>query len=244
MDAPGFEIDGTLYESRCTLICRARRTVDGQAVILKVLKDEAATPDVLAGFTREFNFTSRIDDPGVIKAYALHKHNGSLMMELEDIGGRSLDLALEAGPLPTERFLELAVALADTVGAVHRQHVIHKDINPCNIIWNPESDRIQMIDFGLAEDLLPTTVGLEPPASLEGSLAYISPEQTGRMNRPVDYRTDFYSLGVTFYEMLTGGLPFGAEDAMGMVHYHIAGMPITPHGVSIPQSPRWFPGLS
>jgi len=130
-----------------------------------------------------------------------------------------------------EEFLLLAIATTEILGKIHSANIIHKDINPSNIVYNPQTKQLKIIDFGISTQLTRETPSLKNPGVLEGTLAYISPEQTGRMNRALDYRTDFYSLGVTFYELLTGKLPFETEDALELVHCHIARQPISPHEI-------------
>lgn len=201
-------------------------------MILKVLRPEAATEDGLARIRNEFNILSGLNLPGVIKAYRLEPYESSLVMVLEDIGGTSLDRILGNKPLPLGQFLLLATRIAGIIGSIHQQRITHKNVNPSHIIWNPGSGQLQLIGFDLADELPQLSVSLQPPTALEGNLAYISPEQTGRMNRPVDYRTDFYSLGVTFYRMLTGMLPFQAEDPLEWVHCHIARRPRPPTEVN------------
>ncbi|WP_346341634.1 serine/threonine-protein kinase PknK [[Phormidium] sp. ETS-05] len=125
-------------------------------------------------------------------------------------------------------FWNIAVKIADNLAKIHKINIIHKDINPNNIIFNPETNRLSIIDFGISTVLTRETTSLKNPEFLEGTLAYISPEQTGRMNRSLDYRTDFYSLGATFYELLLGQVPFDTEDAMELVHAHIAKPPVPP----------------
>ena len=122
-------------------------------------------------------------------------------------------------------FISLAILIAEALGKIHTANIIHKDINPANIVWNQTTNQVKMIDFGIASRLPRENPSLKNPEQLEGTLAYISPEQTGRMNRALDYRTDLYSLGVTFYELLTGKLPFDADSAMELVHCHIAKTP-------------------
>ncbi|MHB9037562.1 MAG: AAA family ATPase [Armatimonadota bacterium] len=226
---PGYTISEKLCENACVLVYRARRIGNMEQRVLKILKPQAATEENLARFRREFDITSKLDTRGVVKTYGLENYQDSLVMVLEDIGGQSLDRVLAREPKSLTRCLEFAIALADIVGEIHHRRVIHKNINPSNIVWNPETGRLVLIDFSIADELPLRSVSLQPPGALEGTLEYISPEQTGRMNRTVDYRTDFYSLGVTLYQMLTGRLPFEAEDALGMVHLHIAATPITPH---------------
>lgn len=224
----GWEILDTLYESRQTLICRGCRLGSGERVILKILKSEAATAERRAGFQREFDCIARLAVPGAIRTFGLEPYQAGWAMIIEDIGGPSLDQRLAHGPLPLEQTLSVAISLASILGGIHGQHLIHRDVNPSNILWNAETGEVRLIDFGLADEFPQRTVALQPPTALEGTLAYISPEQTGRMNRPVDYRTDFYSLGVTFYQMLTGKLPFASDDALSLVHSHMAGIPARP----------------
>lgn len=116
----------------------------------------------------------------------------------------------------------------DILGRIHQQQIMHKDINPTNIVWNPETHQVKIIDFGISTELSREQPEIRNPNVLEGTLAYMSPEQTGRMNRAMDYRTDLYSLGATFYHLVTGQLPFEAEDALEMVHCHLAKMPVPP----------------
>jgi serine/threonine protein kinase len=117
------------------------------------------------------------------------------------------------------------------LGHIHQKNIIHKDINPSNILYDQKNNKIKIIDFGLSADLPKERAGILSPNVLEGSLGYISPEQTGRINRGIDYRTDYYSLGVSFYQMLTGQFPFPSRDPMELVHNHIAGVVQSPHDV-------------
>jgi serine/threonine protein kinase len=117
-------------------------------------------------------------------------------------------------PLSVNEFLPLAIQIADNLGQIHAANIIHKDINPSNLVWEPISKQLKIIDFGIASRLPRENHILKIPEQLEGTLAYLSPEQTGRINRSMDYRTDLYSLGISFYELLTEFLPFTASDAM------------------------------
>ena len=148
---------------------------------------------------------------------------------LEDFGGQSLDRLIQTRQFTLTEFLSLAIEVIDILGQLHQQHVIHKDINPSNIVLNWTTTQIKLIDFGISTALTRENPTFRNPNFLEGTLAYISPEQTGRMNRDIDYRTDFYSLGVTFYELLTGQLPFPTQDALELVHCHLARQPTPVH---------------
>jgi PAS domain S-box-containing protein len=144
---------------------------------------------------------------------------------------------LDFSPMPLSVFLNMAIAITDTLGKIHAAHVIHKDINPGNIVFNPRTGVVKIIDFGIATRFSRTNPTFKSLHLLEGTPAYLSPEQTGRMNRMLDYRTDFYSLGATFYKLLTGQLPFPTSDLLELVHCHIATPPIPPHelNATIPQ---------
>ena len=160
-----------------------------------------------------------------INAYGIEKYQNTLVIILEDFGGESLKQLMAERSLTVKEFLPLAIQMADSLGNIHAANIIHKDINPANIVWNHTTNQFKIIDFGIASRLPRENPTLKNPEQLEGTLAYISPEQTGRINRSMDYRTDLYSLGVTFYEILTGQLPFTATDAMELVHCHIAKTP-------------------
>ena len=148
-------------------------------------------------------------------------------MVLEDFGGKSLK-ELSKQPWSLEKFLPLAIEITQILREIHRRNIIHKDINPSNILLNPETGQVKIIDFGISTICHQDHSLSDNLNILEGTLAYISPEQTGRTNRALDYRTDFYSLGITFYQLLTGRLPFDTQDAMELVHCHLAKPPHLP----------------
>lgn len=234
----GYHIIETLYESTRTIVYRGRQTADNKLVILKILRYDYPTAEQLARFRREFELTSRFNDNGIIKAYRLENYQDSLVMVLEDGCGQSLAKLLSTTPLTITDFLQIALQLIDSLAIIHHQNVIHKDINPTNIIVALASEvnsdvrrlskwQVKIIDFGISTSLAreETSAG---PTFLEGTMAYMSPEQTGRMNRRLDYRADFYSLGATFYEMLVGHPPFRETDPMALMHSHIAKIPPSP----------------
>jgi len=156
----------------------------------------------------------------------LENHRNGLALILEDSRVEALKKFLNGRQLELKEFLGIAIQLADTLGKLPENQIIHKDIKPTNIIITPATLDVKITDFSIATRLSRETSTLSHPTLLEGTLAYISPEQTGRMNRSIDYRTDFYSLGITFYEMLCGEVPFKATDAMELVHCHIAKQPV------------------
>jgi PAS domain S-box-containing protein len=219
------EITEKLAESRITLVCRGRRLEQGEPVIVKILKPEANTTEVASRFRHEFEITSELNIPGVVKVIGLEETNGGLMMVMEDIGGKSLERVLKQSPLTLQQSLELAISLAETIGSIHSHGIIHKDIAPTNIVINPETGVTNLIDFAISTKLPHETQKIRHPEMIEGTLEYISPEQTGRMNRSIDYRSDLYSLGVVFYTMLSGRPPFQSTDPMELIHCHIAQQP-------------------
>jgi PAS domain S-box-containing protein len=224
----GYQIIEEIYESEKSLVYRGRRNQDAQPVILKVLKNNYPTPAEIARYQLEYEIIRNLNLEGVIKGYSLLNYHNSLVMILEDFGGESLHQLMNSRKISLEEFLKISIEITKILGEIHQQHIIHKDINPSNIILNPVTGQLKIIDFGISTLLSRENPTLQNPDVLEGTLAYISPEQTGRMNRAIDYRTDFYSLGVTFYELLIHQLPFETTDAMELVHCHIAKQPIPP----------------
>jgi len=220
-----------LYESANSLVYRAIREADNQPIILKLLKESYPTPQELVRYRTEYRITQELKEAGVVQVYDLQKYQNSLVMFVEDFGGESLTIWMQQRKFTLEEFLQIAIATTEIVGQIHRANIIHKDINPSNIVFNPATGQLKIIDFGISTQLTRETPTLKNPNILEGTLAYISPEQTGRMNRSLDYRADFYSLGVTFYELLTGKLPFDTEDALELVHCHIARQSVPAHEI-------------
>ena len=235
---PGIIVQAKIYESEKSLVYRGMYEQKQIPAIIKVLKSDYPSITELNQYKQEYEITKQLNIPGVIKAYSLEKYQNTLVMILEDFGGESLKkLVRSSQKITMVEFLEIAIKIVEILGAIHNANIIHKDINPSNIVYNRESEQIKIIDFGIATVLNRENPTLKNPNLLEGTLAYISPEQTGRMNRSLDYRTDFYSLGVTFYELLTNQLPFSTTDPMELVHCHIAKQPIPPHEIDrdIPQ---------
>ncbi|SKB15789.1 Adenylate/guanylate cyclase with GAF sensor(S) [Planktothrix sp. PCC 11201] len=237
LNLPDVTIISQIYESANSLVYKAIREEDNQPIILKVLKENYPTPTELARYRTEYEITQSLNLPGVIKAYNLQKYQNTLVMFLEDFGGKSLKLWTEKHPLTLKEFLQISLSIAETLGHIHAKNIIHKDINPSNIIFNPTTGQVKIIDFGISTKLTQENTTLKNPNVLEGTLSYLSPEQTGRMNCSLDYRTDFYSLGVTFYELLTHQLPFETTDVLELVHCHIAKQPLNPSKINsdIPQ---------
>ncbi|MDM8549539.1 AAA family ATPase [Desulfobacterales bacterium HSG2] len=230
---PGYQIAGQIYESTNSLVYRGLRDRDSLPVVLKVLKEDYPTPEELTRYRQEYDITRGLaDSEGVVRAYSLEKYGNTLMICLEDFGGESLGHWLAERQMSLTEQLTLAVRAAEILGQIHRQDIIHKDISPANLVLNPTTGVLKFIDFGISTRLSKQHPTLRNPDVLEGTLPYISPEQTGRMNRALDYRTDFYSLGATFYELFTGKRPFESKDAVELVHSHIALRPVPPCEIS------------
>jgi predicted ATPase/two-component sensor histidine kinase/tRNA A-37 threonylcarbamoyl transferase component Bud32 len=237
LSLPGYFITSKIYESPNSRVYRGIRELDSQPLVLKTLRPDYPTPDELMRYRQEYEITRSLTLEGVIQVYGMETHQNSLVMFLEDFGGESLAHWLTQRSFSLTEVLTLAIRFTEILGQVHQQQVIHKDINPSNLVWNPATGQLKLIDFGIASRITRETPTLRNPNVLEGTLAYMSPEQTGRMNRSIDYRTDFYSLGVTLYELLTQQLPFIADDALELVHCHLAKTPMSPsdRGTGIPQ---------
>lgn len=222
---PGFDIKETLLSDEHRTVCRALRNTDGQAVVLKIISGEFSDATEAIKLRREYELTRQLDFPGVPKMLGIHEFGGGIAMVMHDLGGVSLGGIIQNKAMPVADFLAIACRLAAVLAELHRCEVIHKDIKPDNILVNTNTGDVQLIDFGIAVLLSQETVGIVGHKELEGSLPYLSPEQTGRVNRPLDYRTDFYSLGVTFYQLLTGHLPFISDDPVELLHAHLARQP-------------------
>jgi serine/threonine protein kinase len=233
----GFSISSKIHESYNSLVYRGIRQQDNRPVVIKILKSAYPTPQSLSRYKQEFEITHKLQLAGVIKSYSLEKYQNTLAIAFEDFDGESLKILMGERRFTIEEFLKIAIKIAAALGQIHGANIIHKDINPSNIVFNPTTDSLKIIDFGISSVLSRESPIICNPNILEGTLAYISPEQTGRMNRLVDYRTDFYSLGATFYELLTHQRPFNALDAMELVYSHIAKQPINPKKINpgIPQ---------
>ncbi|MBS1145662.1 MAG: putative ATPase [Proteobacteria bacterium] len=231
MDAiAGFRLSEEIFCAGTTRVCRVVRIADSRSAVLKILSGEYIESEAFAQYRREFEITHSLGDiEGVIKVDGLENVQGTLMIVEEDIGGHSLDEILRKEPISLRDTLALAARIARILGEIHQRRVIHKDVTPANIVWNRTSDELRLIDFGIASQLSHERQEFQSVNQLEGNLAYISPEQTGRVNRILDHRSDLYSLGVTLYQLLTGALPFVSRQGIELVHAHIALTPPPPH---------------
>ena len=233
-----YEVIEQLHSGPRSLVWRVRGD-DGAALVVKVPNQQFLSFQQLASFKREYAMAQRCRHPGVAQPLALERHDGRWTMIMEDAGGQALDkvlceqLARRTAPsqpaLALDDFFDIALQLSAALEAVHQQGLIHRDINPANLVWHGERRLLQLIDFGIACEPPSENEAQAATHQLEGTLRYMAPEQTGRMNRRIDYRADFYALGATFYELLTGQPPFDADDEMELVHCHLARMPDWSH---------------
>lgn len=235
---PGHIVLEILQNGEDTIVYRAKRLIDQRSVVVKLLKAEYPSLELVTRLKQEYRIPLNLPPLGIVQPLSLENHQNRFALILEDFGGISLKQVLKTGRMEISVFLPIAIQIATVLGAIHGQKVIHKDIKPSNIIINLLTNEIKLTDFGIASLLPRETLALETPETIEGTLPYLSPEQTGRMNRALDYRTDFYSLGVTFYELLTGILPFQSFDPLELIHCHVAKPAIAPHLIhaDIPES--------
>ncbi len=218
-----------LWEDGERVFCRGESHANGDRTsVLAVLPAaEHPTPASLDRLAREYELKDELDGAWAVRPLELVRERGRIMLVLEDTRSEPLH-RLFGAPMEVRSFLRLAIAVAGALTQVHRRGLVHKDIKPANILVNRTTGEVKLTGFGIASRLPRERQAPAPPESIAGTLAYMAPEQTGRMNRSIDARSDLYALGVTLYQMLTGSLPFTAADPMEWVHCHIARKPVPP----------------
>ncbi|MDH5682234.1 MAG: DUF2791 family P-loop domain-containing protein, partial [Spirochaetota bacterium] len=221
-----YQIENNIFHGTHSIVYKGYRKKDNVPVIFKVLNKDYPSQQELARFRREFQTIQSLDLDAVIKVYQIKKYQNSLAIIMEDFGGSSLNIFESIYKLPIHQLLHLFIQITKAIEGIHKQNIIHKDINPSNIVWNEKDNILKIIDFGISSFLSRENPSVTSPIALEGTLPYISPEQTGRMNRVIDHRTDIYSLGVTLYELCAGQLPFKSREPIELVHCHLAKIPI------------------
>ncbi len=255
-----YHLTEKLYEGSRTIVYRGLCKSDQRPVVIKFLKNEFPSFHELVQFGHQYSIAKDLNLPNIVKPLALVPCGRASALVMEDFGGCDLkqflkvslnqsgaDLGSSSGDLPIRLgdrpehlilFLQIALQVAEALEGLSHHRIIHRDIKPANILIHPQSHQVKLIDFSIAAALPLGAQSLQNAPLLEGTRAYLSPEQTGRMNSGVDCRSDFYAFGVTCYELLTGQLPFTATDPMKMVHGHLAKQPVPPHELCLPTLPR------
>jgi predicted ATPase/signal transduction histidine kinase/CheY-like chemotaxis protein len=217
IEPAGYDIVELIHVGSTTVVYRAVRRSDDRPVVLKTAKRHLTTPAIVERYQHEYALLQQVRGPGILEALALETVHGAPMLVLEDFGARSLAVLRRERRLPLRTILVLATRLVEILADVHDRGVIHGDLNPSNILVHPDTDELKLADFGWS-------IRRDDRAGKErgGTLAYMSPEHTGRLDRQVDHRTDLYSLGIVLYELCADALPFPHEDALELVHSHVA----------------------
>ncbi|MDX1959137.1 MAG: AAA family ATPase [Leptospiraceae bacterium] len=222
LNLPEYIIQSKFHESKKTVVYRGIKKSNNQNVILKILKKDFNAELASENLMIERDILKIFDHPYIIKFYEFHNFRDFSVMIMEDIGGDSLKNIIETKKLDLFSILDIGIKITLALEDIHKKNVIHKDINPSNIVYNFENSEVRVIDFGISTKLKKENPLFIDLTKLEGTLAYISPEQTGRTNRAIDYRSDYYSLGATLYELATGQLPFTTKDPIELVYSHLA----------------------
>ena len=218
-----------LREDEEFILYRARANgAELPSALLLVPVSTRPAVESLKKIENEYSLRDDLDTTWAVRPLALTNCSGQKGLVLEDPGGEPLNRLIQ-GPIETGRFLRIAIGLAAALSQLHRRKLVHKDVKPSNVLVDCLTDQVWLTGFGIASRLPRERQSAGPPEFIAGTLAYMAPEQTGRMNRSIDSRSDLYALGITFYEMLTGGLPFTVSDPMEWVHCHIARHPVPPH---------------
>jgi len=197
-----------------------------RAVLIVLPAAEHPSRSSLNRLIHEYELKDELDRAWAVRPLELVRDDGRTVLVLEDAGGVPLNLL--GTPMEVGRFLRLAVGIAKTISKLHQRGLVHKDIKPANVLVNDATGDVRLTGFGIASRLPRERQPPDPPETIAGTLAYMAPEQTGRMNRSIDSRSDLYALGITFYQMLSGALPFSATDPMEWVHCHLARRPSAP----------------
>ncbi len=229
----GYRIIEQIHLSNQTIIYRGVREKDRKPVVIKLMREEYPTPQEIAQFRNQYLIGKNINTPSIVKFYSLENYDQSYGIIMEDFGGIALSKEVERwtfdeirqSPNFINNFLDISIKIVSAIDELHRHQIIHKDIKPDNILINSNTKEVKITDFSISTMLPREVQFLTNPDVLEGTLAYISPEQTGRMNRGIDYRSDYYSLGITLFELLTGELPFSNDNPLELIYCHISQQP-------------------
>ena len=229
---PGYKITREICRGNRRFYFDARQEKDSRPVMIKTHYSGPEASNDRIRLRHEYELLKNLKGTGIPGARAIEAYPGGLAIVTDPIAGRLLADYISNQKTGISDFLKISISAAEVLSNLHRQNIIHKDIQPENLFINEQTLEVRIVDFRFATLLpkeKPKSINL---AALEGSLAYMSPEQTGRMNRDIDYRTDFYSLGVLFYRILTGRLPFESTDPLELVHRHLAKQPESPDKIN------------
>ncbi len=234
----GYEIADNIHKGTSADVYRGFRKNDNLSVIIKIIKDDPQYSYKLSLYKNHYKIVKDLDTDHIVKIYELKRHQGQTVMILEDFDGLSVAKITAEYKLAIEESISFAIEAAKVLNSVHSHNIIHKDINSSHFILNRTTGRIKITNFDFSTTLKQEAYSFDDQNIIEGTVSYMSPEQTGRINRSLDYRTDFYSLGVSLYEWFTGKLPFEKEEALELIYCHIAKQPIPPHDLddNIPKS--------
>ncbi|MCY7406980.1 MAG: trifunctional serine/threonine-protein kinase/ATP-binding protein/sensor histidine kinase [Alkalinema sp. CAN_BIN05] len=225
-DIAGYVLTERLYFGPRSAVYRAVQATSERPVVIKVLRQAYPSFGELVQFRNQYTIAKNLPIAGIVQPLSLELLGSSYALIMENWGGVSLNNYTQQNYLNLVDVLAIALQLADILHDLCQHQVVHKDIKPANILISPETKQVKLIDFSIASLLIKETQEIQSPNILEGTLAYLAPEQTGRMNRSIDYRADFYALGVTLYQLLGGRLPFISDDPLELLHCHIAKMPV------------------
>ncbi|HRI70831.1 MAG TPA: AAA family ATPase, partial [Polyangium sp.] len=232
MQLEAYQLVECIYEGRTTRVFRGVRRADAMKVIIKVHRSALPRPTDITSFHNHFNITRLISSERIVRPLAIEQHGNVLALISEDHGEMSLREELRNNPPTPARVMAIGIMLAQALEDLYAAQVIHKDVKPDNILVDPQSGVVRLGDFAISTLLPREAREAQRDTALSGTLAYISPEQTGRLHRWIDHRSDLYSLGVTLYELATGTLPFTASEPMEIIHAHLTRRPIRPSTVN------------
>ncbi|MCP5497055.1 MAG: protein kinase, partial [Leptospiraceae bacterium] len=239
-----YQLNKKLHESSNSIVYKALEKETGEKFIVKFANPDnsEAIPSILGMYEKEYEIINYLKLPSVSNLVKKLQSDKEFVLIFKDLGEVSLDHYIKSNTFLIPEFLLLAIQLVKTLSLIHAKNVIHKDINPSNILYDPLTKKATIIDFGISTFFNRESTELTANKTIEGTIFYMSPEQTGRMNRTLDYRTDYYSLGVTFYELLSKTLPFYSKDPFEIIHSHIARTPNSLHEMN-PNVPKMLSNI-